>query len=87
MIVPLQRRNSTTEDHTTDEDRDRYGHTRDAEYQHQVELARQQLAAALSEAAIDHYAMEKLDNAERAIKAARRTLIAVDRWPYKEEQS
>lgn len=55
---------------------DRYAHTRDAEYHHQLDLAIRQLRAAQSDTAIDHYAGEKLDRAEMAIAAARTALRA-----------
>lgn len=63
------------------EERDRYGHVRDEEYHLQVERALQRLYAAASATAIDHYAMEKLTVAAQAIEAARRALVAVDRFP------
>ena len=49
----------------------------DEDYRSHVWRALEQLDAALSETAIDHYAAEKLDNAELAIQAARRRLVAV----------
>ena len=61
-----------------------WAHVRDEEYRSHLWRALEQLHAALSGTAIDYYAAEKLDNAELAIQAARRRLLAVTGCPEDE---